>query len=187
VGTYRRGSDGRRHFSPEFKREQISRVMRQELTLAELSRELNVQPTVIRRWTHLIDRGSTTAVAANDDVVPASEPGPHTSASASSNDWWARRRRRSRSSRRRETKSKNAALVRRVHAMSGRRVALICRVLGIGRAAVYRPERNRGPRCAKADDRVVTAQMPEVIRTRATYGARRVHALVNRASGRRTT
>jgi transposase len=73
VETHRRGSDGRRHFSPEFKREQISRVIRQELTLAELSRELNVQPSVIRRWKHLIDRGSTAAVAANEDVVPASE------------------------------------------------------------------------------------------------------------------
>jgi len=71
--THRRGADGRRSFSPEFKREQISRVMRQEVTLAELSREFVVQPSVIRRWTHLVDRGSTAAIAANDDVVPASE------------------------------------------------------------------------------------------------------------------
>ncbi|HET7585462.1 MAG TPA: transposase [Gemmatimonadaceae bacterium] len=71
--THRRGSDGRRYFSPEFKREQISRVIRQEVTLAELSRELDVQPSVIRRWKHLVDRGSTAAVAANEDVVPASE------------------------------------------------------------------------------------------------------------------
>ena len=71
--THRRGADGRRHFSPEFKREQIGRVIRQELTLADLSRELDVQPAVIRRWKHLVDRGSTAAIAANDDVVPASE------------------------------------------------------------------------------------------------------------------
>jgi transcriptional regulator of acetoin/glycerol metabolism len=38
---------------------------------------------------------------------------------------------------------KKAALVRRVHAMTGRRVVLICRLLGIGRATVYRPAPNR--------------------------------------------
>jgi putative transposase len=60
-------------------------------------------------------------------------------------------------------------------------VATICRVLGIGRATVYRGSTPRGPRDAKAEDRVVTAHIREVIRTRATYGTRRVHALVNRA------
>ncbi|MBA3844786.1 MAG: IS3 family transposase [Actinobacteria bacterium] len=65
--------------------------------------------------------------------------------------------------------------------MTGRKVAVICRVLGIGRATAYRPGTPRGRRYAKADDRVVTAQVREVIRTRATYGARRVQALVNRA------
>ena len=47
--------------------------MRRELTLAELSREFDVQPSVIRRWKHLVDRESTAAIAANDDGVPASE------------------------------------------------------------------------------------------------------------------
>ena len=65
--------------------------------------------------------------------------------------------------------------------MTGRKVAVICRVLGIGRATAYRRGAPRGHRYAKADDRVVTAQVREVIRTRATYGARRVRALVNRA------
>ena len=64
--------------------------------------------------------------------------------------------------------------------MTGRKRAVVCRVLGIGRATSYREERPRGRRYAKADDRVVTAQIREVVRTRATYGARRVHALVNR-------
>jgi transposase len=73
VETHRRGSDGRRILSPEFKREQIGRVVRGDLTIAELSRELNVGPSVLRRWQHLVDRGSTAAVAANEDVVPASE------------------------------------------------------------------------------------------------------------------
>ncbi len=65
--------------------------------------------------------------------------------------------------------------------MTGRKIAPICRVLGIGRASAYRKEKPRGPRYVKADDRVVTAQIREVIRTRATYGSRRTCALVNRA------
>lgn len=67
--------------------------------------------------------------------------------------------------------------------MTGRKVAPICRVLGVGRATAYRAERPRGVRYAKGDDRVVTAQIRDVIRVRATYGSRRVRALVNRAFG----
>jgi len=69
---HRRGADGRRIFSTAFKLEQIGRVERREVTLAELSRELSVSPSVIRRWKHLSARGSTTAMSANEDVVPAS-------------------------------------------------------------------------------------------------------------------
>ena len=71
--TPRRGTDGRRRFSAEFKREQLARVQRQELTIAELSRELGIDHSVLRRWQHLIEGGSRTAVAANGDVVAASE------------------------------------------------------------------------------------------------------------------
>jgi transposase len=70
--THARASDGRRRFTAEFKREQMSRVIRGEVTLAELSREIDVSPSVVRRWKHLVDRGSQTAVAANEEVVPAS-------------------------------------------------------------------------------------------------------------------
>ena len=44
--THRRGSDGRRFFTAQFKQEQIARVDRQELTLSELARELAVSPSV---------------------------------------------------------------------------------------------------------------------------------------------
>ena len=71
--TQRRGTDGRRLFSAEFKREQVGRVLRKEVTVAELSRELGVDQSVVRRWQHLAERGSRTAVGANEDVVPASE------------------------------------------------------------------------------------------------------------------
>ena len=71
--THRRGSDGRRFFTTQFKQEQIARVVRQELTLSELARELAVSPSVVRRWQHLSTKGSSAAVASNQEVVPVSE------------------------------------------------------------------------------------------------------------------
>ena len=41
-----RGSDGRRLFSPDFKREQTARLVRGELTLTELSRERGISRPV---------------------------------------------------------------------------------------------------------------------------------------------
>jgi len=64
--------------------------------------------------------------------------------------------------------------------MTGRKWAPICRTLGISRACAYRESVGRPARYARADDRTVTAQIRTVIRTRASYGARRVRALVNR-------
>ena len=64
--------------------------------------------------------------------------------------------------------------------MTGRKVAVIARVLGISRACAYRTSAGRPARYATAEDRVVTAQIRAIIRTRASYGARRVRALVNR-------
>ena len=71
--THRRGSDGRRMFTAEFKQEQVARVSRQEVTLSELARELAISPSVVRRWQHLSTNGSSAAVGANEEVVPASE------------------------------------------------------------------------------------------------------------------
>jgi putative transposase len=64
--------------------------------------------------------------------------------------------------------------------MTGRKVAPICRTLGISRACAYRESVGRPARYVRGDDRVVSAQIRSVIRTRASYGARRVRALVNR-------
>jgi hypothetical protein len=47
-------------------------VLRKEIRFAELSRELGIDQSVVRRWQHLVERGSRTAAAANEDVVPAS-------------------------------------------------------------------------------------------------------------------
>jgi transposase-like protein len=40
MGEIARGADGRRLFTPQFKKEQIGRVLRGEITQAELCREL---------------------------------------------------------------------------------------------------------------------------------------------------
>jgi transposase len=71
MGEVARGADGRRLFTPEFKKQQIDRVLRGEVTLAELTRELDVSPSVTRRWKRLFEQGSTAAMSANEDVVPA--------------------------------------------------------------------------------------------------------------------
>ena len=71
MGEIRRAADGRRLFSAVFKREQIERVVRGEMTLAGLSRELDVSPSVVRRWKRRYEQGALTAVESNDDVVPA--------------------------------------------------------------------------------------------------------------------
>lgn len=68
-----RKSDGRRIYTAEFKRQQIERVVRGELTTSELSRELGVARSLLQRWKGLLTAGAETAVAANEDVVPASE------------------------------------------------------------------------------------------------------------------
>jgi transposase len=65
-----RGSDGRRLFTAEFKREQIDRVLCGEVTVAELSRELGITRSLIQRWKHLATKGAETAVGSNGEVVP---------------------------------------------------------------------------------------------------------------------
>jgi transposase len=72
MGDFPRRSDGRRVFSADFKRETVGRISSGEKTLAELSRELELAPAVLRNWMKLVERGGTTAVAAGEDVVPAS-------------------------------------------------------------------------------------------------------------------
>jgi transposase len=72
MGDFPRKADGRRVFSPEFKRETVQRVLNGEKTIAELTRELDISPTVIRNWKRRYESGAATAVRADEDVVPAS-------------------------------------------------------------------------------------------------------------------
>jgi len=67
--------------------------------------------------------------------------------------------------------------------MTGYRRAPVCRTLGISRATAYRGLAPRGPRYARPDDRLVRARIRRVLKTRGSYGYRRVTALVNREFG----
>jgi transposase-like protein len=75
MGEYRRKADGRRVFSTDFKRAAVQRVVTGEKTVAELSRELDIAPSVIRSWKRFAEAGAATAVQAHEDVVPASHLG----------------------------------------------------------------------------------------------------------------
>jgi transposase len=73
MAEFARKADGRRVFTVDFKRETVARIVSGEKTLAELSRELGISPSVLRNWMRLVDRGGTTAVAAGEEVVPVSQ------------------------------------------------------------------------------------------------------------------
>jgi len=74
MGEHRRKPDGRRVFTTESKRATVQRIVAGEKTVAELSRELDIAPSVIRTWKRFADAGATTAVQASEDVVvPASQ------------------------------------------------------------------------------------------------------------------
>ena len=73
MGNVPRKSDGRRVFNVDFKRTTVQRILTGEKTIAELSRELDIAPSVIRNWKRFAEAGATTAVQASEDVVPASQ------------------------------------------------------------------------------------------------------------------
>ena len=73
--THRLGSDGRLIFTTQFKQKQVAWVVRQELTVAELARELAISPSIVQRWHHLITSEGSAAVDDNqqEKVVPVSD------------------------------------------------------------------------------------------------------------------
>jgi transposase len=72
MGDFQRKSDGRRIFTTEFKRQTAARIKAGEVTLAEVSRELNIAPALIRKWMKLAEGGSTAAIEAGEEVVAIS-------------------------------------------------------------------------------------------------------------------
>jgi transposase-like protein len=68
-----RKSDGRRIFTDKFKRDQLARVSRGEVSLAELSRKLGIARSLLHRWKRLMaQRGHITGLA-RGRVIPATE------------------------------------------------------------------------------------------------------------------
>lgn len=68
-----RKSDGRRIFTDGFKREQMARVWRGELTLSELSRKLGIARSLLQRWKRLLPQQGAISSPARIRVSPASE------------------------------------------------------------------------------------------------------------------
>jgi transposase-like protein len=66
-----RKSDGRRIYTAEFKREHIGRVLRGEVTLAELSRKLGIARGLLQRWKRLMTQETDAAGAVGGRLAPA--------------------------------------------------------------------------------------------------------------------
>ena len=71
-----RKSDGRRIFTAEFKREQIGRVLRGELTLADLSRSLGIARSLLQRWKRRVPQGPVLADASRGYETPVTRLRP---------------------------------------------------------------------------------------------------------------
>src|SRR5215475_10161297 len=138
MGDHPRKADGRRVFSTEFKRTTVQRILSGEKTLAELSRELDISPSVIRTWKRFAESGATTAVQASEDVVPASQL----------REAYAKIRELERALGRKtmeneilraaqEVVKKNAVLAQSVRAVTGHTMTGICAVLRIARRTAY--------------------------------------------------
>jgi transposase len=182
MGDHPRKADGRRVFSTEFKRTTVQRILSGEKTLAELSRELDISPSVIRTWKRFAESGATTAVQASEDVVPASQL----------REAYAKIRELERALGRKtmeneilraaqEVVKKNAVLAQSVRTVTGHTMTAICGVLGIARRTAYYLGRARpSGRQHRATDDTVLQQIRAVTNRRATYGYRRVWAMINR-------
>ena len=68
-----KGSDWRLLFSADFKHEDVGRVTSGEIGVAELSRELGRQPSLLRHWKRRINEGARVIGSAIQDVVPIAE------------------------------------------------------------------------------------------------------------------
>src|SRR4029434_5291045 len=142
-----------------------------EKTVAELSRELDIAPSVIRNWKRFADAGATTAVQASEDVVPASQL----------REAYAKIRELERALGRKtmeveilraaqEVEKKNAGVAQRVRTMMPYTMTAICSVLGIARrTAYYRRRARSGGRYHRADDAAVLQQSRAVTKRPATH------------------
>lgn len=71
-----RKSDGRRIFTDKFKREQIARVLRGEMTLGELGKKLGIARSLLHRWKRQMPSLAGVDGTARGHVTPESELRP---------------------------------------------------------------------------------------------------------------
>jgi transposase-like protein len=71
-----RKSDGRRIFTEAFKQEQIDRVLRGEVTVADLSRKLGIARSLLQRWKRHTRQDGSQGPMAKERSTPASMVGP---------------------------------------------------------------------------------------------------------------
>src|SRR5215813_3318949 len=183
MGEDRRKEDGRRVFSTEFKRQAVQRILSGEKTIAELSRELDIYPSVIRTWKRFAEAGATTAVQAREDVVPTKP-----TAGGLSQDPGARAGARPEDHGGRDPagrpgdRKKHAVVAQRVRAVTHLPITGICQTLRMARRTAYYVAQARPDgRYHRTSDPAVLEQIRAVTNSRATYGYRRVWAMVNRA------
>jgi transposase-like protein len=74
MAKFARKSDGRRIFTDAFKRKQIRRVRRGELSVAELGRELGIARSLLQRWKRLETQGAMPTGVRRGPVMPAGRP-----------------------------------------------------------------------------------------------------------------
>jgi len=74
--TIARKSDGRRIFTEVFKREQIDRLLRGEVTVAELSRKLGIARSLLQRWKRHTRQDGSQGPVTKERSTPASVVGP---------------------------------------------------------------------------------------------------------------
>lgn len=168
MGNVPRKADGRRVFSADFKRTQVQRILTGEKTPAELSRELDISPSVVRNWKRPFETGGTTAVAANDDVVPASQL----------REAYARIRELERLLGRKQMEVEILQAAQEVV----KKVRSCAKGPDADRASDEPdlPHARPAGRYQRTDDGTVLQQIRAVTNSRATYGYRRVWAMVNR-------
>src|SRR5437867_3941811 len=172
MGEFPRKSDGRRVFTVEFKRGVVQQLLKCEKTLAEVSRELDIQPSVVRQWKRRFEAGATAAVATNEDVVPVSAlREAHQRIRELERLLGKKQMEIEILQAAQEVVKKKAVVAQRVRTVTQHPVAAICRTLRMARQTAYYAARVRSAGFyQRLNDETVLQQIRAVTNSRATYG-----------------
>ena len=178
MGEFPRKADGRRIFSAQFKREVVLQLLKGEKTIAGLSREFDVSPTIVRNWKRRYESGAATAVKPNEDVVPASELQAAQAKIRELERALGRKTMEVEILRAAQEVLKKSLVAQRVRSLTGLPVAAICRTLQMARRTAYHVPRARPDGVyRKTDDETVLRQIRSVTNSRASYGTPRTRVM----------